>query len=181
MNSWNVPAERQFRYFLSSERLAFRAWTADDLPLAQKLWGDPQVTRLFVGEPLTEQQVADRLHAEIAKEQTYGVQYWPIFERGSNDFLGCCGLRPYKVPERIYELGFHLVSGAWGHGYATEAAKAVISYGFKDLTIKGYFAGHHPDNLGSKKVLLNCGFVETGSNFYEPTGLFHPSYMLKSG
>ncbi|MDR3617355.1 MAG: GNAT family N-acetyltransferase [Candidatus Obscuribacterales bacterium] len=181
MNSWNAPAERQFRYFLSSERIGFRLWTADDLPLAQKLWGDPQVTSLFVGEPLTEQQVADRLHAEIVKEQTYGVQYWPIFERGSDDFLGCCGLRPYKVPERIYELGFHLVAGAWGQGYATEGAKAVINYGIKDLTIKGFFAGHHPDNLGSKKVLLNCGFVETGSNFYEPTGLFHPSYMLKSG
>jgi ribosomal-protein-alanine N-acetyltransferase len=84
MSSWNVPAERQFRYFLSSERLAFRAWTADDLPLAQTLWGDPQVTRLFVGEPLTEPQVADRLHSEIVKEETYGVQYWPIFERGSD-------------------------------------------------------------------------------------------------
>jgi ribosomal-protein-alanine N-acetyltransferase len=168
------------RYFLSSDRLAFRLWIADDLPLAQQLWGDPQVTRLFVSKPLTEQQVEDRLHAEIAKQETYGVQYWPIFERVSNNFVGCCGLRPYKVPERIYELGFHLLHAAWGHGYATEAAKAVIGYGERDLTIKGFFAGHHPENLGSKKVLLNCGFVESGANFYEPTGLFHPSYMLEA-
>jgi RimJ/RimL family protein N-acetyltransferase len=180
MNSWNAPAERQFRYFLSSERLAFRLWTVDDLPLAQQLWGDPQVTRLFVGEPLNEKQVAERLHAEIAKEQAFGVQYWPVFERGSNDFVGCCGFRPYKVPDRIYEIGFHFLPKHWGHGYATEAAKAVIDYGFKDLTISSFFAGHHPENLASKKVLLNCGFIETGSNFYEPTGLFHPSNLLKS-
>ena len=114
MNQWNIPAEKQFRYFLSSERLGFRLWTEDDLPLAKELWGDPLVTQYFVGEPLSEKQIEERLRTEIAREQKFGVQYWPMFERGTANFVGCCGLRPYKVPDRVYELGFHLLAAQWG-------------------------------------------------------------------
>ena len=170
---------QQSNYFLRSDRLGFRSWKSEDFPLAKELWGDPQVTRLFAKEPLSDKQIEERLNAEMEKASVYGMQYWPIFELKTNEHIGCCGFRPYRPDEKIYELGFHLRSAHWGKGLATEAARAVLRYGIEVLHIPAIFAGHHPDNTASRNVLLKLGFEETGTEFYEPTGLLHPSYIFK--
>jgi RimJ/RimL family protein N-acetyltransferase len=163
-------------YFLVSERLGFRWWTMADLLLAKKIWGDPDVTRFFVKKPLTDNQIQQRLETEIERSVTYKMQYWPMFELATNELVGCGGLRPYR--DKTYELGFHLCSQFWGRGFATEAGKTAIGYGINELGAQGFFAGHHPDNTASRKVLLKLGFQEIGSVYYEPTGLLHPSYNL---
>jgi RimJ/RimL family protein N-acetyltransferase len=166
-------------YFHSSKRLGFRFWTADDFDLARQLWGDPEVTRLFSKEPFSEEQIRERLNTEIERAAENGVQYWPIFELSTQANVGCCGLRPYRPGEKIYELGFHLRPAHWGKGYATEAARAALDYAREKLDLIGIFAGHHPENKASKRVLLKLGFAEIGAEFYPPTGLLHPGYMLK--
>lgn len=92
--------------------------------------------------------------------------------------IGCCGLRPYK--DRKYELVFHLRSKFWKQGYAFESATAVIDYAFTVLKVEKLFAGHHPQNIASQKILSQLGFHYIGNEFYEPTGLYHPSYELTS-
>jgi len=166
-------------YFLCSERLGFRWWTEEDFPLAKLLWGDPEVTRLFSRKPLSDIDVQKRLNTEIDCATTHGMQYWPMFELASDELVGCCGLRPYRGSEKIYELGFHLRPPYWGKGFATEAARAVVAYGMDRLAASAIFAGHHPANMESRKVLLKLGFEETGTEFYEPTGLYHPSYIFR--
>lgn len=164
-------------YFLKSERLGFRLWRPDDLDLALKLWGDAEVTRLFSKEPWTREQVQQRLEREIAN-QDHGLQYWPIFNLEDGDFVGCCGLRPYGKDDQTAELGFHLVPKHWGHGFATEAASSTIDYAFSQLGKHAIFAGHHPDNKASRHTLTKLGFIGVSAQYYEPTGLFHPSYLL---
>lgn len=88
-----------------------------------------------------------------------------------------CGLRPRS--EGTYELGFHLRPKFWRQGYAVEAARAVIDHAFSTLHADGLFAGHNPKNTVSAKVLSIVGFEYIGDEFYEPTGLYHPSYELK--
>lgn len=100
-----------------------------------------------------------------------------FFELSSGDLIGCCGLRPYRGGK--YEIGFHLRPQFWGKGYATEAATAVIDYAFSVLKAEALFAGHNPNNVASSKVLLKLGFRYIGDEFYEPTGLYHPSYELR--
>lgn len=75
-------------------------------------------------------------------------------------------------------MGFHLRSKFWWQGYAAEAATAVIDYAFTMLKAEGLFAGHNPQNVGSQKVLNKLGFHYIGDEFYEHTGLYHPSYEL---
>ena len=162
-----------------TSRLGFRHWTAADLPLAWQLWGDPEVTRL-IGGPFTEADVQARLDREIHQQLEYVVQYWPIFLLEDGEFAGCCGLRPYAAPGRVYELGFHLCRNAWGRGLATEAARAAIQYAFANLGATALFAGHHPENTASPKVLAKLGFRYQRHEFYAPTGLEHPSYLLRS-
>ena len=138
------------------------------------------MTRFFSREPLSYKAVQERLNTEIECATTHRMQYWLIFELASHKHVGCCGLRPYRPSEKIYELGFHLRRVFWGKGLATEAARAVVAYGLENLAASAIFAGHHPANTASRKVLLRLGFEETGTELYEPTGLYHPSCILKS-
>ena len=164
-------------YFLRSEHLGFRSWSDADIDLAMGVWGDPEVTRL-IGGPFSPRQVRERLSREIATMQSHGVQYWPIFLVATGDHVGCCGLRPYKSEEGIYEIGVHLRRIYWGQSYAPEATRAVMEYGFNTLGVKALFAGHNPANAASRRVLEKLGFRYTHDEFYPPTGLHHPSYLL---
>jgi RimJ/RimL family protein N-acetyltransferase len=171
-----MPATR--RHPPPSERLIFRRWHADDLPLARSLWGDPRVSALISRAPLTDAQVHERLTAELTADDQHGVQYWPIFLCTTAEFVGCCGLRPHDPARGSLELGFHLIPAAWGQGLASEAARAVVAFAFTQFAAAALFAGHHPDNTASRHVLGKLGFRLTHSELYPATGLLHPSYWL---
>lgn len=158
-------------------RLTFRPWSASDLELATALWGDPVVTEL-IGGPFSAEEIRTRLAREIASQDSHGVQYWPLFLRSSGAHLGCCGLRPYRPDQGVYELGFHLLATHWGRGYASEAARAVIGHAFDALGATALFAGHHPRNTASRALLEKLGFRYTHDELYPPTGAEHPSYLL---
>lgn len=167
------------KYFLATERLGFRVWSKDDFVLALGLWGDPEVTKLIDARgKLSEGQVRERLSQEISTMRAHGVQYWPVFLLANDEHVGCCGLRPYDESRGIMELGVHIGSRHWGQGYATEAARAVVSYAFERLGVTGLFAGHNPKNTVSRHVLAKLGFRHTHDELYEPTGLEHPCYLL---
>ncbi|MEW6734121.1 MAG: GNAT family N-acetyltransferase [Acidobacteriota bacterium] len=165
-------------YFLSTTRLQFRCWRQEDLELALSLWGDTEVTRL-IGGPFTYEQIQARLSREILTFEQHRVQYWPIFLLATGEHAGCCGLRPYQPTDDIYELGVHLRKTHWGYGYAQEAAQAVIAYAFNTLGASALFAGHNPANESSRSLLEKLAFQYTHDEFYSPTGLYHPSYLLK--
>lgn len=150
-------------------RLRFRWWQQDDAPLAVALWGDPKVV-----QHLGAVKADERLAAELELARTHGVQYWPIF--AGEEHVGCCGLRPRG--DRTLELGFHLLPKHWGHGLAQEASRSVISHAFHGLGVAALFAGHHPDNAGSRHTLTRLGFRYTHDEPYAATGLNHPSYAL---
>ena len=164
-------------YFLNSSRLGFRTWSPADLPLAQSLWGNLEVTKSF-GGPFSQSQIQERLNGEIANQLTHHLQYWPVFFLNTVEFTGCCGLRPYDLEKQIFELGFHFLPKFWGKGLATEGAQIVIAYAFGPLALKGLFAGHHPENTASARVLQKLGFCYTHDELYPPTGLMNPSYFL---
>lgn len=142
-----------------------------------ELWGDPNVSCL-IGGPFTPDEVRVRLNREIELMLVYRVQYWPIFLLQNNQFAGCAGLRPYKYDEQVFEMGVHLRSENWGQGLAQEAGRAVIAFAFDTLGAKGLFAGHHPANAASRRLIEKLGFRFTHEEFYPPTGLKHPSYLL---
>ena len=165
-------------YFLKTNRIGFSKWCEADLPLAQALWGDPAVTRYICSSgSISQSDIENRLQRELENGKLFGIQYWPIFELSSGELIGCCGLRPRS--EKQYEIGFHLRPQFWGRGIAVEAAKAVITYAFDVLRAESLFAGHNPHNVNSAKVLKKLGFSYIGEEFYAPTGLNHPSYVLK--
>ena len=167
-------------YFMETMRIGFSKWRKDDIGLANSVWGDKEVTRFICAAgKFTVQEILQRLNLEIQNGKNYGVQYWPIFSLKNGDFIGYCGLHPYNPEEDAYEIGFHLREKYWGKGLATEGAKAVMDYAIDVLNANSLFAGHHPNNNGSKKVLKKLGFHYIGDKYYAPTGLFHPSYRYR--
>ena len=166
--------------------LTFRPWAgAADLPLARTLWGEAEVMRFLDAHgPWDDAKIAARLDFEAGVLADAGVQYWPFFDAGSGELLGVCGLRPYTGPgtapgEAVYELGFHLRPQVWGRGLATTAAKAAIRMAFDRLGATWLFAGHHPENLGSRRVLEKLGFRQYDAALFPPTGRVHPSLRLE--
>lgn len=172
-------------YFLTSQRLGFRCWTPADFPLARELWSDAEVTRFF-GGPFSDDEVSRKLATEVERMQVHGFQYWPIHWLPQGDggehgeHVGCCGLRPYRPEEGIPELGFHLRPKFWGRGLAVEGARAVIQFAFETTDAKGLSAGHHPDNVNSKKVLERLGFRYTHDEYFPALGMAIPYYFLPS-
>lgn len=177
-------------WFLSSERLGFRHWHSTDGDLALALWGDAHVARfLHAAGPPSATSIAERLALEIASQAEHSMQYWPIFLREDGAHVGCCGLHPETqggfgrvVPRwpdrRVLELGFHLRPEHWRKGLATEASRAAIAYAFDRLGASAIFAGHHPENHGSRETLKKLGFQYIHHELYAPTGLQHPCYLL---
>jgi RimJ/RimL family protein N-acetyltransferase len=124
----NMPISK---YFIKSRRLGFRTWTKDDLQLAIALWGDLEVTKFFDKRgTLSKKQVKTRLLKEIHTQYEHDIQYWPIFILETDEHIGCAGLRPYDLPNRIIEIGFHIKPEYWRQGYASEAAICVMAYAF---------------------------------------------------
>ncbi len=166
-------------YFLQTSRLGFRLWTEQDLDLALGLWGDPRVTELIDARGrLTKEQVREKLLKEISTEREHKIQYWPTFLLTTGKHVGCCGVRPYDPAKKIYELGVHILPKHWRNGFAAEACNGVMAYAFGTLGASALFAGHNPKNESSRQLLGKIGFRYTHDEFYPPTGLRHPSYLL---
>jgi RimJ/RimL family protein N-acetyltransferase len=96
----------------------------------------------------------------------------------TNELIGCCGLRPYDPTKKIFEIGVHIIPKLWRNGYALEATRRVIDHAFNVLNCFALFAGHNPNNNASNKLLKKLNFNYIRDEFYAPTGLKHPSYLL---
>jgi [ribosomal protein S5]-alanine N-acetyltransferase len=162
----------------SSPRVEFRTWKQAEWRLGMALWGDPRVTTFITARPFTPAEVEARVQEEVERHLKHGVQYGPVFLRTSGELVGCCGFRPRPAPDGVLELGFLLRPHFWRKGLATEAASAAVEHAFAVLGAPAIFAGHHPENSASRHVLEKLGFRQTHLEYYPPTALWHPSYLL---
>ncbi len=166
-------------YFLRPPSLGFSRWTMVDSALAESLWGDSRVSRYLCASGIfSKDEISVRLALEVKNQTLYGIQYWPVFFRETEDLVGCCGLRHFDLPGGAYEFGVHLRPGYWRRGLGEEAGRGVLAYALKILGFSEIMAGHHPENAASRKLLMKLGFAYTHDSFYAPTGLMHPVYRL---
>lgn len=166
-------------FFLNTERLGFSIWREEDMPDALELWGDPEVTKFVVmGGKMSKEQVEQRLRKEMETYDNFHVQYWPIYFKDNNRIIGCCGLRPYDLDKNTYEMGAYIKKDYFQKGFGGEACAAVIKYAFDTLKVEALFVGHNPNNVKSARLVKKLGFKYTHDEFYAPTGLDHPSYLM---
>lgn len=152
-------------------RLIVREWThsPDDLARNYDIYRRDEVTRwLGMPTPLTgpEQSplVIDRRRECYAAEPGYGV--WAAQVRDTGVVAGSVLLKPLPPPagragRGEVEIGWHFHPDSWGHGYATEAARAVLAHGWA-LGLTEIHAIARPDNAPSLAVMRRLGMTRLG-------------------
>jgi RimJ/RimL family protein N-acetyltransferase len=144
---------------LQTERLRIRPYSEADIPELLPLIGAREVaeTTLRISHPYTEQDARDFL--ELATEPD---KLWlAITLRADGRQIGGIGLR-IEQPHRHAELGYWLGVAYWGKGYATEASRELLRYGFEDLRLHRMFASHFGHNPASGRVLKRIGMRYEG-------------------
>lgn len=150
--------------YLTTNRLLLRQFMLADADNLYALDGDPEVMRFINGGVPTpydvvRDQTLPRLLDDNHRARDDGYGYWAAVEQGSGRFVGWFHFRP--APDRpaddAIELGYRLCRAAWGQGYATEGARALIRKGFTELGTPRVVANTLARNIASRRVMEKAG------------------------
>ena len=145
-------------HLLSTERLVLRPVTTDDHAAVLAHWTQPDVRRfLFDGAALSGVEVAETIDESIGDFAARGFGVWLIELGSAAGLIGTAGLRP--LGSSGLEIFYSLAPGAWGHGYATEAARAVVEYGLGPLGLPEVLAEVDEGNAASVAVVKRLGMT----------------------
>ncbi len=157
------PAFPETDSFLETDRLALRPATAADAPHLLALDNDPAVMRYINGgRPTSAEDIRDRTLPRLLHDHacTGTRGYWIAREKDTGAFLGWFELRPLDDHDpAVVELGYRLNRAAWGRGYATEGARALVDKGFTDLGVQRVTANTMAVNTGSRRVMEKTGLT----------------------
>lgn len=142
---------------LETERLILRELRDGDLEAYAPMMADPEVTRyLGDGRTQTRDEAWRSLAMLLGHWHLRGFGMWAVTGRASDLMIGRVGFfQPEGWPG--FEIGWTFARGAWGNGYATEAARRVLAYGFGEMGRKEIISVIHPDNAASIRVAEKIG------------------------
>lgn len=150
---------------IETERLRLREHRIGDLSDCVSMWADPAITRYTIGNPSTEQRTWIRMLGYLGHWSMLGYGYWAVADKASDRFIGELGFADFKRDIQpsisgIPELGWALASHAHGKGYATEALKAAIEWGERNLPGDRIVCIISPSNVASLRVAEKLSFKE---------------------
>jgi ribosomal-protein-alanine N-acetyltransferase len=162
---------------VETDRLILREIIPSDVMYIFRLDSDPEVQAYVGNAPITTLEQAQKTTDYILQQYaTNGIGRWAVIEKKTNEFVGWSGLKfindqVINGHQNYYDLGYRFLKAHWGKGYATEAARASLDYGFKKLKLSEIFAFADTRNSASRQVLKKVGFKEV--NTFEYNGNLH--------
>lgn len=157
--------------FLETERLLLRQLTEADADDLIDLNSDPEVMQFLTnGKPPPPEDTLDRVLPRVLSEYSRfpGRGRWAAIEKSTGEFLGWMSLAPVEDDPTRAGLGYRLRRSAWGKGYASEGARALVRKAFTEAGLEEVYAETMAVNTGSRKVMENAGLR------YRRT--FHPEF-----
>lgn len=145
---------------IETPRLVLRGWRFGDLESFHRCCQNPNVGPDAGWEPHTSRSASlGILYRFIVNDES-----WAITLKDSGRQIGSISLTPDRKRGGIeaYNLGYHLAEEHWGHGYAAEAARAVLRHAFEYARVDVVSVNHYPHNHRSRRVIEKCGFVPEG-------------------
>ena len=138
---------------IETERLTLRRLTMDDLDALAAIYADADVRKYFPEGILTYEQTKEELEWIInVYYGQYGFGLWATLLKETNEFIGRSGLLPWTIDGRQeVEVAYLLAKAHWGRGLGTEAARAIVSYGFGELRLPRLICLIDPANEASAK------------------------------
>lgn len=152
---------------LETERLILRAFQKTDVNNIFTTYCEDEVTKYYDLESMQSESEAIEI-LEIFKsrfENGVGVR-WAITLKKTGEYIGDCGYNPWSTTNRKAEIGYALIPKYWGNGYAIEAIKAILHYGFMELGIvklNRIIAMIDPRNTKSIQLVEKIGFQYEGT------------------
>jgi RimJ/RimL family protein N-acetyltransferase len=188
LNAWLADSGgdvlRVDRPGLETERLILRRWRASDLDAFAALNADPQVME-FLPAILTRDQTAAGIARMEAKFEKLGFSFWALEEKATGHLAGFTGLNRPDLDAPFMpavEIGWRLAHRFWGRGYASEAARAALGFGFGPLNLDEIVAFTARDNLRSQAVMRRLGMTYDAADDFEypafPRGHALPPHLL---
>jgi RimJ/RimL family protein N-acetyltransferase len=152
---------------IETERLVLRPHLLTDFAACVAMWSDPRITRYTIGEPSSAQRTWLRILAYRGHWALLGFGYWAVEEKASGRYVGELGFADFKREiqpsiEGIPELGWALAFAAHNKGYATEALRAAVVWGDKNIAEARTVCLISPNNAASLRVAAKIGYRETG-------------------
>jgi RimJ/RimL family protein N-acetyltransferase len=172
---------------LTTPRLILRAWREEDLEPFARLNADERATQYLLHRLSREQSDAlvERIGAHFERK---GLGLWAVEAPGVAPFIGAVGL---VVPgfsaafTPCVEIGWRLAPEFWGHGFASEAARAALAFGFETLGLDEIVSFTVPANTRSQAVMQRLGMMHSPADDFDhplvPAGhrlLRHVLYRL---
>lgn len=146
---------------IETARLSLRPLREDDAEELSRIFSDPAVVQYSGGRSPTLEQVREGIRQHISehyRDHGYGLLAAEL--RDTGEIVGRVGFLETEIDETgDAELHYHLAPAAWGNGLATEAARAVLEWGFEQGRLGRVVAVIHPENLASRRVAEKCGLT----------------------
>jgi RimJ/RimL family protein N-acetyltransferase len=158
---------------IRTERLVLRRWEAKDRPAFAALNADPDVMAFFpttLGRQASDAAI-DGYEADFRDD---GFGYWAVIHRESDEFLGMAGLGHILFTAHFtpaVEVGWRFRRNVWGHGYATEAGRAALAFGHRDIGLAEIVAVTSAANERSQLVMQRLGMVRNEDDDFDRPGL----------
>ena len=167
---------------IETERLIVRPWRDGDREEYLASCNTEAVTA-HLGGPAKVEDI-DAGIARIAKSQDeHGFSFWAVERKSDGRFLGYCGLKLANLPgtpvEKDVEIGWRLREDAWGQGYASEAAEAVLAWAWANLDVERIVSFTIPANAPSRRLMERVGMTRRPDlDFGHPN--FAPGHPLSA-
>ncbi len=142
---------------IETARLRLRPCRADDRTHLHALWTQPAVRKYLFDDVLVPlDQVGREIRASQLSFARHGVGLWVVLRRTDQGFIGFTGYREFHQPPEL-QLLYGLSPTVWGRGFATEAARAVVRYGFEEIGFDRIIASADAHNADSFGVMDRVG------------------------
>ncbi|MEV6846053.1 GNAT family N-acetyltransferase [Actinoplanes sp. NPDC051411] len=149
---------------LLTDRLLLRAFRPGDLPAVHAYASDADVVRFMDWGPNTVEETRYHVNRSVAMAEVSPRLTFPyaVERLADRRVIGAAELSMTSLDHRRAEMGYVFAREAWGQGYATEAAGALLGYAFDKLDLHRVAATCDPDNTGSARVLRKIGMAPEG-------------------
>ena len=148
---------------IETARLILHPFVADDLDeYHAQIYSDAEVTRYLPGgAPRPREGTQKVLNFAIQHGEEHGYSLWAVIDKTSEVFLGHCGLVTLQNGVEV-ELAYAFGTAFWGQGYASEAGRASLRFGFEIAGLEQIIALAVPDNRASQRVMQKIGMHYQG-------------------
>jgi ribosomal-protein-alanine N-acetyltransferase len=171
LNEPNTKAEPEMTPAptLRTLRLHLRPWRDEDLAPFAAMNADPRVMEFFPA--LLGREQSDAMVAGIREHFSgHGFGLWAVEVPGVAEFIGFVGLAIPRFEAHFtpcVEIGWRLAREHWGRGYATEAARAALDFGFRDLELEEIVSFTTAANVRSRAVMERIGMTRSPEDDFD--------------